>query len=308
MHIQCILYTNQMDVSITIRKYVLLQVKRFLELRDFIDTMAITDRSLRITEKEWEKIAKLCGTLTNCLCFTEKTQAEQMTMSGFYAEWIALKLTLQKKTDCAFASGLVHCMSAREKQLFENSTLLAALFLDSRYRLFLKDKPLEKHAAMTHLTLVWKRLQELKPSTEEEVAVQETPVSSERRNPGDYFDELDMFLTSIEDTSTVRQSSNCDQIASALQKYDDDMAKIQRDGRKTHPMDFWENNKNKYPDIYPLARVIFAAAPTQVSVERSFSALAFILNKYRFNLTDENLNDILFIRLNKQIFEYVTKG
>lgn len=76
---------------------VLLQVKRILELRYFIDAMAIADRSLRITEEEWKQIEKLCDTLTICLCFTEKTQAEQMTMSGFYAEWIALKLALQKK-------------------------------------------------------------------------------------------------------------------------------------------------------------------------------------------------------------------
>lgn len=59
--------------------------------------MAIADRSIRITESEWEKIGKLCDTLTICLCFTKKTQAEQMTMSEFYAEWIALKLTLKKR-------------------------------------------------------------------------------------------------------------------------------------------------------------------------------------------------------------------
>lgn len=278
---------------------------RLLELRDFIDLMAIADRSLRITETEWKQIEKICDTMTICLSFTIKTQAEQMTMSGFYAEWIALKLALKKKIDCKFASNLVECMNIREKKIFENSTLLAALFLDSRYRLFLKDKPMEKHTAMTHLTRIWKRLHDLKPSTP--IDVQE-PQKERSNDHNDYFDELDCFLTSIEETPSSRiQSASCDKIASALQKFDDDMAKIKRDDRKKHPMDFWEENKNKYPDIYPLARVIFAAAPTQVSVERCFSALAFILNKYRFSLTDENLNNILFVRLNKQIFENIVK-
>lgn len=70
---------------------------------------------------------------------------------------------IKKKTECEFALNLIQFISNRENILFENSTILAALFLDSRYRLFLKNKPMEKHTAMTHLTLLWKRLQDLKP-------------------------------------------------------------------------------------------------------------------------------------------------
>lgn len=56
------------------------------------------------------------------------------------------------------------------------------------------------------------------------------------------------------------------------------------------------------PELNELANVVYAASSTEVSVERNFSALTFIFNRYRCNLTDEHLNDILFIRLNKHIF------
>lgn len=51
--------------------------------------------------------------------------------------------------------------------------------------------------------------------------------------------------------------------------------------------------------------IIFAVAPTQINVERCFSALAFILNKYRCKLTNENLNNILFIHLNSKIYKNI---
>lgn len=81
------------------------------------------------------------------------------------------------------------------------------------------------------------------------------------------------------------------------------MNSVRREDRKSHAMDFWETYKHKYKEIYILAKIIFAAAPTEVSVERCFSWLAFILNKYRYSLSDENLDTILFIRLNKKIFD-----
>lgn len=271
-----------------------------MELRNFIDFMGINDLSFRINDNEWEQIENLHDILKECYIFTQKTQAEQMTMSDFYADWIALKLMLKKKTKCEFASNLIQFMTAREKNLFGNSTVLAALFLDSRYRLFLKDKPMEKHTAMTHLTCVWKRLEDLKP-VEERIS-NANDVNTEL---ADDVDELDILLSSLENAPSSHIQSGCDKIAVQLQKFDDEMANVKRDERSKHPMDFWESKKNKYPDIYQIACVIFAAAPTEVSVERCFSGLAFILNKYRCSLTDENLNNILFIRLNKAIFKNI---
>lgn len=54
--------------------------------------------------------------------------------------------------------------------------------------------------------------------------------------------------------------------------------------------------------LYDLARTIYAVAPTEVSVERNFSTLDFVLNKRRTNLLDENLEMVLFLKLNKSLY------
>lgn len=231
-----------------------------------------------------------------------------MTMSDLYAEWIGLKLTLKKKLPCEFVESLLQCMADQEFKMFENPTFLAAVFLDARYRVFLKDKPTSKHTAISHLIRVRKRLQDLTPTVSNNEMNPPVEMNSENDKVNDDYDELSTYLNTLDGESSrcMRdQLGSCDKIMVELQMFDDDMSNSKREDRSRHAMDFWSENKNKYPHIFELACIIFAAAPTEVSVERCFSALAFILNKYRSCLSDENINLILFIRLNTSIFNEI---
>lgn len=49
--------------------------------------------------------------------------------------------------------------------------------------------------------------------------------------------------------------------------------------------------------------VVLATPSNQVSVERSFSALALVLTSHRAGLGQDALEDILIIKLNRDIFE-----
>lgn len=68
---------------------------------------------------------------------------------------------------------------------------------------------------------------------------------------------------------------------------------------------FWENKKKEYPILFELAMVIFSIAPTQVTVERMFSAFAHIFNDYRSSLSQSLLENILLICLNPDLLEEV---
>lgn len=61
---------------------------------------------------------------------------------------------------------------------------------------------------------------------------------------------------------------------------------------------FVHEMKFKSPHMSELAQVVLATPATQVSVERSFSALSFILNEKRTSLSPENINSILLVKLN----------
>lgn len=67
---------------------------------------------------------------------------------------------------------------------------------------------------------------------------------------------------------------------------------------------YWYDMRFQHPLLYDLAKTVFAVAPTEVSVERNFSTLDFILNKKRASLHDENLEMILFLKLNHSLFHY----
>lgn len=60
--------------------------------------------------------------------------------------------------------------------------------------------------------------------------------------------------------------------------------------------------EDTYPELYILAKIVFAVPSTQVSVERLFSGLKFILSPYRSNITSTNLESQLIVRTNR-LFE-----
>lgn len=69
--------------------------------------------------------------------------------------------------------------------------------------------------------------------------------------------------------------------------------------------DFWESKKNTYPEIYMLSTVIFAIAPTQAIVERSFSALTHAFPPNRNQLDENLLDDIITVCLNKELLDKI---
>ena len=65
---------------------------------------------------------------------------------------------------------------------------------------------------------------------------------------------------------------------------------------------YWreEQNKNK-PQLYEIAKVTLTVPVTQVSVERLFSAVKFIMNPNR-PIIHETLNAVTIIRFNSDLF------
>ena len=65
-------------------------------------------------------------------------------------------------------------------------------------------------------------------------------------------------------------------------------------------MQYYERNKLILPVLYQLDMVALAAPASEVSVERVFLTLRFILNDNSTNLKGDLTNKILVIRCNSQ--------
>lgn len=70
-------------------------------------------------------------------------------------------------------------------------------------------------------------------------------------------------------------------------------------------MKFWQDSKDKYPELYKLAMTIYSIPPTEVQIERDFSVLDRILTKLRMKLSAEMIEAILMINLNQDLFSLV---
>jgi hAT family C-terminal dimerisation region len=67
----------------------------------------------------------------------------------------------------------------------------------------------------------------------------------------------------------------------------------------------WEIRRYDDPILYQLSQVILAVPPTQVSVERAFSALGLILTSRRNRLADNTINNLLVCKLNPDVFDQI---
>lgn len=235
--------------------------------------------------------------LFECYVFTKFIQSDQITLSEFFSSWTQMKLKLKKNAPCELLTNLLKCIDDRQKRLLENASILSALYLDPRYRKVLNNDTSSKQIAVNHLTRLWKRVQEILKTTEPEQTVE-----SNNSRPDYVEDEFDAYLNLFEGTNLPQINLQSNDIMTKLQTFDKVSNEQPRLPRSNNIHEYWEKKKRTDPELFLLASIIYGAASTQTSVERAFSALAFILNRYRCNLSDENLEDILFIRLHKTLF------
>lgn len=208
---------------------------------------------------------------------TMELQRKNYTLTDFYGDWIRTKRNLTKKghplADCIVAN-----MEKRESRLLNSNLMLAAVYLDPRYNMLLKDD--EKNVAAGYLCQLWCRLQEICPMA---------------TNSMDISEEVDDFAQFLNQASNQAPRSN---IADRIQRF------LSRPtiSYKTNILEYWNKIKSEEPELFKLQMMIFSVAVTQVDVERSFSDLKFVFNNFRSKLSKEILAQILILRSNQDLF------
>ena len=106
-------------------------------------------------------------------------------------------------------------------------------------------------------------------------------------------DDLECLLKSKE---IVRRRSRQDD---GIDKIIEAFSKENRIDKETNLLQYWLERKNVNPVLFHLSQIVLSVPATQVSVERLFSSLKFILSPQRSQMSETLLNDILLIRANK---------
>ncbi|KAL5233767.1 hypothetical protein ACI65C_001177 [Semiaphis heraclei] len=238
---------------------------------------------------------------------TKRLQKKDLTLGDFFGIWQQTKSKFQQ-INSLLSNSIVQSMNSREEQLMDNSIFVAAIYLDPRFMCTLTAA--KKQIAIDHLIKTWtlkesisgnQNLNEnLAGSTDESVIDIDEQIC-------DNEDPFEEFLAGCSHTSSQNRSLNESNESQSLlsskqlmREKIEEFGRVERLTYKADVINYWKDNKIAKPELFELAQILMAVPATQVSVERSFSALKFILSDLRSSISSDILEDILIIRGNNQ--------
>lgn len=114
-----------------------LMLKKVFELKQFCEEHL--DAGHQLTPSEWAYIQNIGDVLSPVYKTTLTLQKEQLLLGDFYKVWLEQKLAI-KAINGEMAKKLFDRLEEREKNLLENITICAALYLDPRFRRLLSNE------------------------------------------------------------------------------------------------------------------------------------------------------------------------
>ncbi|XP_065323654.1 uncharacterized protein LOC135930795 [Gordionus sp. m RMFG-2023] len=277
-----------------------MMLERLISLKAFCDDFIIGSCEIILSEDDWNQIKDLTRVLVPLKITTLRLQSEQLCLSDFYGIWVRCRLELEKFTS-SFSYEILENMKIREQQYLKNSVMYASIYLNPRYQVLLSIE--QKQMAIDHLDDLWHNHNSIINNTLEASTSNGCSDSNDDSN----IDDLEILLLDRE--KKIKLSSGSDRkvkkisIVSLIEKF----SEVIRNKRDKNILTFWEENSLIYPELYTLSRFVMAVPATQVSVERGFSSLKYILSNLRGNLKDDILEDIMIRATPVELFLGRTK-
>ncbi|XP_062559975.1 uncharacterized protein LOC134224580 [Armigeres subalbatus] len=270
-------------------------ISKFLEQRPFFEKLAEQSQELDLTDS-WQFAENYEQAFKPLFLLTKDMQAEHVSLSDFYLQWLIATRKVEMTKPNPFASELVASMSKRLSNLKQSRAFKMALYLDPRLNyagssLFNNE---EKAEIQGYIIETLNRIQELRKTDAN--APQNMPASISMD------DEADEFITELFGTSTIESTGNDGGFLQQLKA-------VEVEPRRSVSFDvwkFWVDRRPTHPQLSAVASVVLATPSNQVSVERGFSALGLILTNSRSTLGEDTLQNLMMVKLNRQLFSTVS--
>lgn len=257
-----------------------------------------------MSEEEWQALRLIVNILQKPFRVTELLQKVDYTLSDFYAAWLQLKLYFNglasKNNDLARC--LLQAMNKpQHDRLLQNPLLLCSVFLDPRVKGILlknRDKTL---ATKTYLAKLWIRNSEFEKRRQQN---EQRPTADEEDILNDFdFNLLEGCMPNIDfdGVELTPEAISASDINSKLNEFEI----VATVPMSVSVLQFWEENKLRFPELYKLAKIVHSVPAAQASCERAFSIVSFVYSRYRTALTEKHLNDILLAKFNRDLFHQI---
>lgn len=268
---------------------------RLLELRPFCESVAQINNAFQISDETWQQIEVFHKPLKLVAEKMVKIQTADLTLSDAYGHWIELREHLKCNERTPFVSTLLESMETRGSPLLNTTLMVSTVFLDPRFQILLSEE--EKFRAKRFLTELAKRTMNQPDTprhapTDTTTNVEETPILSP-------FE----CLLREKDAERIENVVGLEAADSKLLDEIELIQKLPRLDAKTNIHKFWSNQRMEQPLLYYMATIMMSIPPTEVSCERNFSKLKFIMTRLRCSLSDDELEKMLFLSLNAEFFD-----
>lgn len=230
-----------------------------------------------------------------------------------------------KKCVNPLANTIINAIEVREKKLLKNPVLVSAIYLDPRFKFLLSTD--ENIVAQNHLMQLYDNYMNINIENNSEVTTSQPSTSqistslystlqsstsqpptlqsltsqssalgtSNKENSSEndllnYLNDIDENMNSTNSINNVRKAAYQEIKNYAPARILDTNINI---------LNYWKIKNTEFRTLAVLANIVHAVPATQVSVERSFSALKFIYSDQRSQLSASNMENILLVKLNK---------
>ena len=271
-----------------------LMLQSLINGKEFLIYLALTNEALLLSDSDWSSIEEMAAALKPMHQLTKVLQYKSLTAGQLLGEWVKTRLVLSSSTGST-RNQLLRAMLARESAIMENPAFLAAVFLDLRYQKLLTED--QKSIAQRHVLSVWKKLQRMTSDESHEevlpvVEVSSSSVSSSSSNDVEEEQRAENLLeTLLKANDSIIRNEN-ESIFDVIS----DFGKKNRLQKDVNILLWW--SQNGPPELQDVALTILALPVTQVSVERTFSGLKYILDDLRMKLKNDIIDAVMILRCN----------
>lgn len=276
------------------------QARDFKKLKDVIQQLVENDEFgssfvIAGTAAFWDNLNEIVTVLEIPFIATQNMQRVGYGLTDFYIGWMRMNRSLPRHVDgrLKLAENLIAELKRREGVLLDTPTMLAAMYLDPRIKYKLDDT--QKECAMLALEQLHIRVS----NSSMENAV--------NQSSNDTLDELNASAAyAHSDNSNNNNNNRAAEMNVYLKPIRDCF--VQYDcalpgNIKSSVMDFWKNNKHKFPILYELVCIVHAVQAGQCCVERNFSGFSYVYDCHRIKLLPKNIANIMMVKLNKDVYE-----
>lgn len=276
-----------------------------MQSKNAIECLAETDHSCQILLENWAKVEEINVILKIPLDATIVMQRNNLTMSDQFGCWLRMEWKLEslikaRNLKTELAEILSHKILDRKRVLMTNPAFCGAIFLDPRFKFELSEANII--LAKGFLSGLRKKIIQTKSTFQDENDNSELELEdSFERRLAMRCSQIPIYNannTSLNVNSADEMLMEDDEFLILLEQYDDKPIRL---NSKYSILQYWEDNKYVHPELYQLACIVNTIAPTQVSVERAFSALSWIYSHKRSRLSPDLLENILLANLNGEM-------